>query len=201
MPSPFCRPHDVIEAAVPEDTVFPRLKGETILGLRDCETRGAEEHVAAFGPAVLRLAVGAIFVAHGAQKLFGLWGGGGPNGTAAFFAQLGLTPAFPLAIFVGLVELVGGLLLFAGAFTAIVSAVLTINLLVAAWTVHVPNGFFLNWTMTPGQGHGYEFSLVLIGALVSLMFTGPGALSFDGRRASAAETEALGRARMRAGAA
>jgi len=157
--------------------------------------------LAAFGPAVLRLAVGAIFVAHGAQKLFGLWGGGGPNGTAAFFAQLGLTPAFPLAIFVGLVELFGGLLLLAGAFTAIVSAVLTINMLVAVWTVHVPNGFFLNWTMTPGQGHGYEFNLVLIGALVSLMFTGPGALSFDSHRASAAETEALGRARMRAGAA
>jgi len=157
--------------------------------------------LAAFGPAVLRLAVGAIFVAHGAQKLFGLWGGGGPNGTAAFFAQLGLTPAFPLAIFVGLVELFGGLLLLAGAFTAIVAAVLTINMLVAAWTVHVPNGFFLNWTMTPGQGHGYEFNLVLIGALVSLMFSGPGALSFDSHRASAAETEALGRARMRAGAA
>ena len=52
-----------------------------------------------------------------------------------------------------------------------------------------------------GQGHGYEFNLVLIGALVSLMFTGPGALSFDSHRASAAETEALGRARMRAGAA
>jgi len=97
--------------AVAEDTVFPRLKGETILGLRDCELAARRSDVAAFGPAVLRLAVGAIFIAHGAQKLFGLWGGGGPNGTAAFFAQLGLTPAFPLAIFVGLVELFGGLLL------------------------------------------------------------------------------------------
>ncbi len=52
-------------------------------------------------------------------------------------------------------------------------------MLVAVWTVHVANGFFLNWTMTPGQGHGYEFNLVLVGALVSLMLTGPGALSFD----------------------
>ena len=78
------------------------MKGDTIAS------------VALFGPAVLRLAVGAVFVAHGAQKLFGLWGGGGLTGTAAFFAQLGLTPAYPLAIFVGLIELAGGLLLVAG---------------------------------------------------------------------------------------
>ena len=51
--------------------------------------------------------------------------------------------------------------------------------------------------MAPGAGHGYEFNLVLIGALVSLMLTGPGALSFDRHRARAAETQAFGRARMR----
>ena len=73
--------------------------------------------MAPFGPAVLRLAVGVVFAAHGAQKLFGPVGGGGLTGTAAFFAQLGLTPAYPLAMFVGLVELGGGLLLIAGAFT------------------------------------------------------------------------------------
>ena len=70
-----------------------------------------------YGPAVLRLSIGLVFVAHGAQKLFGVWGGGGPSGTAAFFAQLGLTPALPLALLVGLLELGGGLLLMAGAFT------------------------------------------------------------------------------------
>jgi putative oxidoreductase len=155
--------------------------------------------VALFGPTVLRLAVGVVFAAHGAQKLFGLWGGGGPSGTAAFFAQLGLTPAFPLAIVVGLVELGGGLLLIAGAFTLIASAVLTVDMLVAVWAVHLANGFFLNWTMAPGQGHGYEFNLALIAALVSLMLTGPGALSIDRYRARAAETQAFGRARMRSG--
>jgi putative oxidoreductase len=147
---------------------------------------------------VLRLAVGAVFAAHGAQKLFGLWGGGGLTGTAAFFAQLGLEPAFPLAIFVGLVELAGGLLLAAGAFTLVASALLTVNMLVAVWMVHLPSGFFLNWTMAAGAGHGYEFNLALIGALVSLMLTGPGALSFDRYRARAAERQAFGRARMRA---
>ena len=152
-----------------------------------------------FGPAVLRLAVGAVFVAHGAQKLFAFWGGGGPGGTAAYFAQLGLSPAYPLAVIVGLVEFAGGLLLLAGAFTFAAALALTADMLVAVWKVHVANGFFLNWTMSPGAGHGYEFNLVLAGALVSLMLTGPGALSVDGRRVRGAEAAAAGRARLRAG--
>jgi len=152
-----------------------------------------------FGPAALRLAVGAVFAAHGAQKLFGLWDGGGPAGTAAFFAQLGLTPAYPLALLVGLIEFFGGLLLMAGAFTLVTSALLTIDMVVAVWMVHLSSGFFLNWTMAPGRGHGYEFNLVLIAALVSLMLTGPGALSIDRYRTRAAETAAAGRARLRAG--
>jgi putative oxidoreductase len=151
----------------------------------------------AWGPAVLRLAVGAVFVAHGAQKLFGIWGGGGPSGTAAFFAQLGLTPAYPLALFVGIVEFVGGLLLVGGAFTRVSAAVLTANMLVAVWKVHAPNGFFLNWTNVPGQGHGYEFNLVLLAALAALLLSGPGALSVDGWRLSSAESLAAGRARLR----
>jgi len=155
--------------------------------------------VALVGPTVIRLAVGAVFAAHGAQKLFGLWGGAGLTGTAAFFAQLGLAPAFPLAILVGLVEFGGGLLLMTGAFTLVISAILTVTMLVAVWTVHLSSGFFLNWTMAPGQGHGFEFSLVLIATLVSLMLTGPGALSIDRYRTRAAEAQAFGRARMRAG--
>jgi putative oxidoreductase len=153
----------------------------------------------AYGPAVVRLAVGAVFMAHGAQKLFGIWGGGGPTGTAAIFSELGLTPAFPLALLVGVVELVGGLMLILGALTIVAAGGLTATMLVAIWKVHFANGFFLNWSLTPGQGHGYEFNIVLIGALVSLMLTGPGAFSIDGRRARSAEAEAYGRARLRAG--
>ena len=144
-----------------------------------------------YGPAVLRLVIGAIFVAHGAQKLFGIWGGGGIDGTTAFFTQLGLAPAMPLAILVGVVEFAGGLMLICGALTLVVSLALTVNMLVAIAKVHLANGFFL-----PG---GYEFNLALIGALVSLMLTGPGALSIDGQRARSAESEAAGRARLRAG--
>jgi len=153
----------------------------------------------AFGPAVLRLAVGVVFLGHGAQKLFGLWGGGGPSGTAAFFQQLGLSPAYLLAIFVGLIEFCGGLLLIAGAFTFVVSILLTVNMIVAVWKVHLDSGFFLNWTNAPGLGHGYEFNLVLIAALVTLILTGPGALSVDAGRVRSAESRAAGRARLRAG--
>jgi putative oxidoreductase len=152
-----------------------------------------------YGPAVLRLAVGSVFIAHGAQKLFGVWGGGGLSGTAGFFARLGLTPSYPLALLVGAAELIGGLLLFAGALTMVAAFVLAVDMAVAVWKVHLVNGFFLNWNLMPGQGHGYEFNLVLGGALVSLMLTGPGALSVDGRRARTAEARAYGRARIRTG--
>ncbi len=152
-----------------------------------------------YGPAVLRLSIGSVFLAHGAQKLFGVWGGGGLGGTASFFVQLGLTPALPLAVLVGGIELAGGLMLLAGAFTRTVALVLTVDMAVAVWKVHLINGFFLNWNMVPGQGHGFEFNLALAGALVALALTGPGALSVDGWRARTAETRAYGRARIRSG--
>ena len=105
--------------------------------------------MASFGPTVLRIAAGVIFAAHGAQKLFG-FGGGGLTGTAAFFEQLGLSPAFVLAMAIGVAELAGGVLLIAGLFTRIAAGVLAVDMLVAVWKVHLANGFFLNWTNTPG---------------------------------------------------
>jgi putative oxidoreductase len=157
----------------------------------------ARMHASAFGPTVLRVALGVVFLGHGAQKLFGVWGGDGPTGTAAFFNQLGLTPAYILALGVGFVELAAGLLLIAGLFTLPVCAVLVLDMTVAVWKVHIANGFFLNWKNAPGLGHGFEYNLVLIASLVTLMFTGPGALSIDARRLNSAETEAAGRARLR----
>lgn len=151
------------------------------------------------GPLVLRLAAGAIFVAHGAQKLFGIWGGGGLSGTAAFFDALGLAPAYPLAVAVGLAEFGGGLLLMAGAWTAVASAILVVDMLVATWKVHLPYGFFLNWTNDPGRGHGVEFNLLLIAALAALMMTGAGSASVDEWRHRSSQSLAAGRARLRSG--
>lgn len=145
-----------------------------------------------YGPAVLRLAVGTIFVAHGAQKLFGVWGGPGLSGTATFMGQLGLGPGFPLALLVAAVEFIGGLMLIIGAFALFAALALAVVMGVAIWKVHLAAGFFL-------ATGGYEYNIVLLGALICLMLTGPGAFSIDGRRARSAEAEAYGRARLRAG--
>jgi putative oxidoreductase len=156
--------------------------------------------MAPFGPTLLRFAVGLVFVAHGARKLFGFGGGGGLNGTAAFFAQAGLSPAFVLAMAIGLAESFGGLLLIAGLFTRVAAGILTIEMLVAVWKVHLASGFFLNWTNVPGAGHGYEYNLVIVAALIAVMLTGPGALSIDRSKAREADADAAGRARLRSGA-
>ncbi len=146
-----------------------------------------------YGPAALRLCVGAVFLAHGAQKLFSLWNGPGLTGTAAFFTSLGLPYAYPLAILVGFTEFAGGALLILGGLTRWVALALAIDMGVAVWKVHYLHGFFLN---SP-RGQGVEFTLVLIGALLCLMLTGPGAFSWDEWRQSSAEAMRAGRARAR----
>ena len=149
------------------------------------------------GPAVLRAVVGAMFVAHGVQKLFAMFGGGGLAGTAAYFESLGLAPGYPLAVAVGTTEFIGGLLLVAGALTRYACAGLMLVMLGAMWNVHLAHGFFMNWAGAAGAGHGVEFHLVVLAALICLVLTGPGALSIDHSRLRSAEADAMGRARLR----
>ena len=85
-------------------------------------------------------------------------------------------------MFITLLELVGGSLLVVGAFTGWIAMPLVVEMIIAIWKVHFVHGFFLNWTLRPGVGHGYEFNLVLIAALVCLIFTGPGVLPVDSWR-------------------
>ena len=160
---------------------------------------GEPSVLAPYGPSVLRVALAIVFIAHGGQKLFGIWGGPGLDMTAGFFAQMNLQPAMPLAIAVAVVEFGGGLLLLFGAFTFVAALLLTLDMVVAVIKVHLAAGFFLNWNHVPGQEHGFEYNLTLIAALICLMLTGPGALSFDDRRASHERAAAAGRARLRAG--
>jgi len=148
-----------------------------------------------FGLTVLRLCVGAVFVAHGAQKLFGVWGGAGLDRTASMLAGLGLPYPFPFAVLLGATEFAGGILLMLGGLTQWVAIALAIDMGVAIWKVHYANGFFL--TSNSGRGQGSEYALVLLGALVCLMLTGPGSLSVDDRRDQSAEARARGRARAR----
>ena len=122
-----------------------------------------------YGLLLLRLVVGLLFAGHGAQKLFGWFGGGGPQGTAAFFSSLGYRMPAVLAVVAGLSELGGGLLLATGFLTPLASFLLATVMLNAIATVVLPKGFF----------GGYEFELTLLTVAIALAATGPGEISLD----------------------
>jgi len=143
--------------------------------------------------------VAAVLVGHGAQKLFGLWGGAGLDGTAAHFALLGLSPPAVLALAFGVMELAGGVLLVLGAYTSWVAPILVLDPVFFVWKVHIYNGFFINWALAPDVGHGIEFHVLLMACLISLSFTGAGTFSVDAWRRRSAEAAAAGLARIRAG--
>ena len=154
------------------------------------------------GLAILRLALATVFIAHGANILFGLWAGpgigtGGLDLTAQSFAALGLTPAFPLAVLVGIIEFAGGILLAIGWFTRVAAPLLVMVLLVAIWKTQWAYGFFLNWLGAGDRGQGYEYSLLLLGALICLSLTGAGEWSIDGQREATRASRQAGRARLR----
>jgi putative oxidoreductase len=154
------------------------------------------------GLALLRLALAAVFVAHGAHEVFGLWtspgiGSGGLTNTAANLAASGLEPAFLLATVGGIVHLLGGVLLALGALTRYAAAACLIDVGIGIWTIHWKWGWFLNYTGAPGQGQGIEYLVVIAAGLACLLLAGPGDLSIDGRRVSSRESRAAARARLR----
>jgi putative oxidoreductase len=124
------------------------------------------------GLLLLRLTVGLTLAAHGAQKLFGWFGGPGLDGAGMFFEKLGFLPGRRHALMAGLAEAGGGLLLALGLATPLAASVVFAVMLVAGVTVHLKRGFFL----TSG---GYEYTLILGVSGLSLAFTGPGVLSLD----------------------
>jgi putative oxidoreductase len=107
---------------------------------------------AGYGMAVLRIIVGIIFAAHGAQKLFGLFGGYGLAGTAQWMESIGLAPGQLMALLAGGTEFFGGLALIIGLLTRPAALGLTFTLLVAIFSVHISNGLFMT-------NNGYEFAL------------------------------------------
>ena len=150
-----------------------------------------------YGPAALRLCVGAVFLIHGAQKLFGLVGGTGIAGTAKMLEAFGLPYSTPLAVALGILEFGGGVLLILGAATLWVSLLLLIDLGLIVWKVHYPHGLLLKGGLVPGYGDLGELHLLLIAALLCLLLGGPGAWSIDERRSQNLEAQARGRARIR----
>jgi putative oxidoreductase len=126
---------------------------------------------------VLRLGLGIIFFAHGSQKTFGWFGGHGLAATIGGFRQMNVPPAATaLAAFT---ECFGGLALIVGLLARPAAVGLILVMLVAIAKVHGRHGFFLNFAMTPGKGHGYEFNLALIAMALSILIGGAGALSID----------------------
>lgn len=125
-----------------------------------------------FGGLALRIPVGIIFMAHGAQKLFSWFGGYGLEGTGQWMASIGLEPGFLMALLAGSAEFFGGLLLIFGLLTRPAAIVLAGTMLVAIVTVHLANGLFM-------ANNGYEFGLALLAASVSLALTGAGSVSLD----------------------
>ncbi len=120
----------------------------------------------------VRIAAGAIFAAHGAQKLFGWFGGYGLEGTAGWMASIGLEPGYLMASLAGGAEFFGGLLLIIGLAVRPAALMLAITMLVAIVTVHFANGLFMS-------NNGYEYGLVLLVMSIGLMFRGAGNLSAD----------------------
>ena len=124
----------------------------------------------------MRLALGAVFFPHGAQKVLGWFGGYGASATIQGFAKMGLPPWFTVLVMA--VELGGSIFLILGLLTRL--AALGIGCVMAgAWiTVHAKVGFFMNWAGTQ-KGEGFEYHILALGLCIALMIEGGGALSLD----------------------
>jgi putative oxidoreductase len=120
----------------------------------------------------LRAGAGVIFAAHGAQKLFGWFGGYGLEGTGGWMVSIGIEPGVLMAALAGGAEFFGGLLLIVGLLVRPAAIVLAITMIVAIAAVHLQNGLFMS-------NNGYEFGLALLVISVSLVFRGAGSISLD----------------------
>lgn len=125
-----------------------------------------------WAPLALRLPVGIIFAAHGAQKLFGWFGGYGLTGTAQWMESIGLAPGVLMVLLAGGAEFFGGLALIVGLLVRPAALALSVAMLVAIFTVHISHGLFMS-------NNGYEFALALLAASVSLLISGGGSASVD----------------------
>jgi putative oxidoreductase len=127
-------------------------------------------------PAIIRVVLGVLFFAHGAQKMLGWWGGPGYSAMMSAFESQGIPAVFAFLAIAA--EFFGGIGLILGFLGRIAAFGITVNMIVAILAVHWPNGLFMNWT---GQqkGEGFEFHLLVLAITVSIMIVGSGAFSID----------------------
>src|ERR1700674_339262 len=121
---------------------------------------------------IARLLLGSIFIGHGAQKLFGWFGGYGLKGTGGFFDGLGLKPGVLFAFVAGFGEFVGGVLVLLGWLNPVGPALIIATMIVAILAVHISKGFW-------NTNGGYEFNLANIAASLGLAVAGGGLYSLD----------------------
>lgn len=124
------------------------------------------------GILILRVFVGLTVAAHGAQKLFGIFGGPGVSGNTQLVESHGFRPGRPYAYLLGIAECVGGALMAMGLFTPVAAAAVIGVMTAAVVAVHIRNGFFVT-------DNGFEYPFALAAAAVALAFTGPGPYSVD----------------------
>ncbi len=120
------------------------------------------------GLLIIRLVIGLSFAGHGAQKLFGWFGGYGLKGTGGWLESIGVKPGVAMALLAGLAELVGGLLFAAGVGTWVGALLIVFTMLVAIVKVHSQNGYWVTQ-------NGYEYNLTLIAVAIGVALIGPGA--------------------------
>jgi len=124
------------------------------------------------GLLIIRVVIGLLMVGHGAQKLFGLFGGYGIKGTAGWLESMGMKPGVLMAIGAGLTELVGGVLFTIGLWTWVGAVLLIVPMIMAIVKVHFANGLWVTQ-------NGYEYNLVLIAVTLGVAFTGAGKFAID----------------------
>ena len=127
---------------------------------------------------VARMTVAFVIFPHGAQKLFGWFGGYGFEGTMGYMTTQQHLP-WIIGFLVIIIESIGSIALFAGFATRFFAFALFCNFVGIIANTHMRNGFFMNWNMLPDQPEGYEYHLLILGLAIILMITGGGKLSAD----------------------
>lgn len=127
---------------------------------------------AGIGITLLRVVTGLTFAAHGSQKLFAWFGGYGLEGTGQWMESIGITPGYLMALLAGSAEFFGGLALVIGLLVRPAALSLVVAMLVAIFTVHIANGFFM-------ATNGFEYALILGAISLALLIEGGGKFSLD----------------------
>lgn len=157
-----------------------RRRNETIQALVH-RLLATDQH--AVVPLIARVVLGAVMLPHATQKAFGWFGGQGFQPTVAAMTSTFGVPA-PLAVLAIISELVGALCLITGAFARVGALLIAAIMIVAIAVVHLPNGFFMNWSGLQA-GEGFEYHLLALALAAVVLVSGGGRYSVDAKLANA----------------